>query len=218
MAEEETFNNLATAIVQGDVNGAVALAERVVAEGMDPLAAIEQGLRPGITEVGDGFACQEMFLPDLVVAADAMKAASDVLNKEIQRRGLEQVALGKIVLGTVSGDLHDIGKTIAGTLLAANGFDVVDLGVDISTERFVRAVQEEQPAVLGMSSLLTTTAKELARVIEALKEAGIRDSVQVIVGGGAVTEEYAESIGADGYGQDAELGVRTVKKMLSVSD
>ena len=218
MAEEETFNNLATAIVQGDVNGAVALAERVVAEGMDPLAAIEQGLRPGITEVGDGFACQEMFLPDLVVAADAMKAASDVLNKEIQRRGLEQVALGKIVLGTVSGDLHDIGKTIAGTLLAANGFDVVDLGVDISTERFVRAVQEEQPAVLGMSSLLTTTAKELARVIEALKEAGIRDSVQVIVGGGAVTKEYAKSIGADGYGQDAELGVRTVKKMLSVSD
>jgi 5-methyltetrahydrofolate--homocysteine methyltransferase len=131
---------------------------------------------------------------------------------------LEQVTLGKIVLGTVSGDLHDIGKTIAGTLLAADGFDVVDLGVDISTERFVRAVQEEQPAVLGMSSLLTTTAKELARVIEALKEAGIRDSVQVIVGGGAVTKEYAKSIGADGYGQDAELGVRTVKKMLSVSD
>jgi methylmalonyl-CoA mutase cobalamin-binding domain/chain len=125
-------------------------------------------------------------------------------------------ALGTVVLGTAAGDLHDIGKTILGTMLNAHGFEIIDLGVNVSADDFVEAVRQNQPEVLGMSSLLTITAKELAVVIGKLSAAGLRDEVKVIVGGGAVTDEYAESIGADGYGHDAELGVRLVKGFLDI--
>jgi methylmalonyl-CoA mutase cobalamin-binding domain/chain len=124
--------------------------------------------------------------------------------------------LGKVVLGTVNGDLHDIGKTIVGTLLTSYGFDVVDLGVNISTDEFIEAVRREEPDVLGLSSLLTVTAKELAKVILALKNQGLRENVKVIVGGGAVTASYAEEIEADGYGQNAELGVRMTRVLLGL--
>jgi corrinoid protein of di/trimethylamine methyltransferase len=214
MTDMDLFENLKQAVIQGKPEAAVEIAEQVVAEKLDPVAAFEMGLKAGIAVVGDGFASGELFLPDLVLSAETMKAASKILEDEIARSGTQRSERGKIVLGTVKGDLHDIGKTIVATLLASHGFDVVDLGVDVTTEEFLEAVREEKPDVLGMSSLLTVTAKELLNVINALKAVNLRESVKVVVGGGAVTSAYAEEIEADGYGQNAGLGVRMVKVLL----
>ena len=188
----------------------------MVEKGLDPVAAYENGLRAGITEVGDGFSKGELFLPDLAIAADTMKAAGEVLEEEIQRRGTSRATVGAIVMGTVAGDLHDIGKTIVGTMLSTRGFEVIDLGVNVSKEAFVQAVAEHKPLLLGMSSLLTITAKELKDVIIELTERGLRNQVKVIVGGGAVTSEFAEQIGADGYGQDAEQAVRIARSLAGL--
>jgi len=217
MAEQELLAGLKDAVIRGDIEEATALAKQIVAEGVDPVAAHEEGLRKGISEVGDSFGCGELFLPDLVIAADAMKAASAILEQEICRSGSQLETKGKVVLGTVAGDLHDIGKTIVATLFASHGFEVIDLSVDVPAAEFVRVVREEQPQILGMSSLLTVTAKGLANVIRALEEAGLRETVKVIVGGGAVTEVFAESIGADGYGDNAELGVRKAEQLLGLA-
>ena len=216
MSESELLNGLRSAVIEGNIDAAERLAKQVVAEGVDPLRAFDEGLRQGIAEVGDGFACGDYFLPDLVLSAEAMKAASIVLEQEIARTGVVRERAGKVVIGTVEGDLHDIGKTIVGTLLAAHGFEVVDLGVNISSKAFLAAVREHEPQILGMSSLLTITAKELKKVIDALQEAGIRDTVKVMIGGGAVTKEFADSIGADGFAHDAELAVRVAKRVLEM--
>jgi corrinoid protein of di/trimethylamine methyltransferase len=217
MSENEMLVQLKDAVVRGDRTAAVDLAEQVVAAGMDPVLAYEEGLRAGITVVGEGFSSGELFLPDLAIAAETMKAAGAILEEEIQRRGTARAAIGKVVIGTVAGDLHDIGKTIVSTMLNTRGFEIVDLGVNVSKEAFVEAVKVHKPLLLGMSSLLTITAKHLGEVIAALEEQGLRDQVKVIVGGGAVTEDYAEQIGADGYGQDAEQAVRVAKQLVGRS-
>jgi corrinoid protein of di/trimethylamine methyltransferase len=216
MNDLELIENLKQAVIQGIPDNAVEIAQQIVDKNIDPIEAYEKGLKAGITVVGDGFASGELFLPDLVLSAETMKAASKVLEEDISRAGTSRTELGKVVLGTVNGDLHDIGKTIVGTLLTSYGFDVVDLGVNISTEEFIEAVRREEPDVLGLSSLLTVTAKELAKVILALKNQGLREDVKVIVGGGAVTASYAEEIEADGYGQNAELGVRMTRVLLGL--
>ena len=159
MSESELLTGLRNAVIEGNIDAAERLAKQVVAEGVDPLRAFDEGLRQGITVVGDGFACGDYFLPDLVLSAEAMKAASIVLEQEIARTGVVRERAGKVVMGTVEGDLHDIGKTIVGTLLAAHGFEVVDLGVNVSAKAFLAAVREHEPQILGMSSLLTITAK-----------------------------------------------------------
>jgi corrinoid protein of di/trimethylamine methyltransferase len=216
MATDVLLAELRAAIVEGDEEAAERLAGEVVAAGVDPLRAIEEALRPGITEVGEGFASGDYFLPDLVISAQAMKRATAILEEEIARTGGDRSRrLGKVVLGTVEGDLHDIGKTIVGTLLSAHGFEVVDLGVNVTRDTFVTAVRDQRPDILGMSSLLTLTAKELRKVTEALTEAGLRDSVKVMIGGGAVTKEFALSIGADGFAHDAEIGVRVARRLLA---
>jgi corrinoid protein of di/trimethylamine methyltransferase len=217
MSTDVLLAGLRAAIVEGDEEAAERLATAALAAGIDPLRAIEDALRPGITEVGEGFACGDYFLPDLVISAQAMKRATAILEREIARTGGDQSRrLGKVVLGTVEGDLHDIGKTIVGTLLSAHGFEVVDLGVNVTRDTFVAAVRDHRPDILGMSSLLTLTAKELRKVTDALTEAGLRDSVKVMVGGGAVTKEFAESIGADGFAHDAEIGVRVARRLLAL--
>lgn len=216
MDDLELIENLKQAVIQGIPDNAIEIAQQIVDKNIDPIEAYEKGLKAGITVVGDGFASGELFLPDLVLSAETMKAASKVLEEEISRAGASRIELGKVVLGTVNGDLHDIGKTIVGTLLTSYGFDVVDLGVNISTDEFIEAVRREEPDVLGLSSLLTVTAKELAKVILALKNQGLREDVKVIVGGGAVTASYAEEIEADGYGQNAELGVRMTRVLLGL--
>jgi corrinoid protein of di/trimethylamine methyltransferase len=217
MSENELLQKLQDAVIQGNQTNAVALAKESVEAGIDPAHAYEQGLRLGITVVGEKFASGEFYLPDLVIAADTMKAAGEILEAEIERTGGHRELIGKVVLGTVEGDLHDIGKTIVGTMLSTNGFEVIDLGVNVSKDAFIEAVKEHQPNMVGMSSLLTITAKQLDEVISALKEGGLRDSVKVIVGGGAVTDEYTAEIGADGYGQDAEVGVRIAKQLLNIA-
>lgn len=213
---QELFLELKQAVVEGIPQKAVKLANRVVREKFDPLKAFEEGLKAGISVVGEGFASGELFLPDLVLAAETLQAASKILEEEISRTGLQRSEQVKVVLGTVQGDLHDIGKTIVATLLTAHGFNVIDLGVDVSVEEFLEAVKREKPDVVGMSSLLTVTAKEISNVIMALKDAGLRESVKVIIGGGAVTDAYAEEIEADGYGQNAEFGVRVTKLLLGI--
>jgi corrinoid protein of di/trimethylamine methyltransferase len=215
--QEEIIQGFRQSVIDGDKELAVQLAGRALAQKIDPPVAFEQGLKAGIQEVGERFACFEMFLPELVMGANTMKAGGAVLAAEIERGGGQQASLGKVLVGTVAGDLHDIGKTIVATLLSANGFEVVDLGVDVPVERFVQAVADEKPDIPGMSSLLTATARELAKVIQALQDSGLRPAVKVIVGGGAVTEAYADQIGADGYGHDAELGVRVARHLLGIA-
>jgi methanogenic corrinoid protein MtbC1 len=217
MSQDELLDSLCNAVIQGQIAEAERLALQAVTDGIEPLYAYEKGLRQGITKVGDGFSKGEYYLPDLVIAAEAMKAAADIFEKEIARTGGVRQTIGTVVLGTVEGDLHDIGKTIVGTLMTAHGFEVVDLGVNVSTANFIAAVQAHKPQIIGMSSLITITAKELKKVIDALTEAGLRDSVKVLIGGGAVTQEYANSIGADGFAHDAELGVRVAKKLLGIN-
>lgn len=214
MSETKLFEDIKDAVVRGDTPAAVELATRIVSEGFDPILAFEQGLRAGITIVGDGFSSGDLFLPDLAMAAETMKAAGSILEEEIQRSGAVRKKLGTVVIGTVAGDMHDIGKTIVSTMLNTRGFDVVDLGVDVSNDEFIAAIKEHNPLILGMSSLLTITAKKLSEVIQVLEEAGLRSQTHVIVGGGAVTADFAEEIGADGYGQDAEQAVRIAKKLI----
>ncbi len=215
-SEKELLVRLRAAVVRGDPSEAAALATEAIAGGIDPLVAYEQALREGITEVGDGFACGDLFLPDLVIAAEAMKGAAEILEAEIARTGGERQMLGTVIIGTVFGDLHDIGKTILGTMLNANGFEIIDMGVNVSVDAFVEAVRDNRPQVLGMSALLTITAKQCGTVISHLTEQGLREDLKVVIGGGAVTQEYADAIGADGYGHDAELGVRIVKELLDL--
>lgn len=212
------IEELKNAVIQGNPAQATEIAQRIIADKVDPIAAFEQGLRAGIAVVGEGFASGELFLPDLVLAAETLKAAAAILEGEIGRIGTQHSKQGKVLLGTVKGDLHDIGKTLVATLLTAYGFDVVDLGVDVPAEKYIDAIQREKPDVVGLSSLLTVTAKEMAQVVKALKAAGVRDKVKVIVGGGAVTEGYAQEIGADAYGQNAELGVRQIKLLLGFEE
>ena len=215
---EDVFQELKSAVIAGIPDRAIKAAERVVEEKVDPVQAIEQGLKAGITVVGDGYAKGELFLPDLVLAAETLKAASEILEKEIVSSGSQREKGGKIILGTVKGDLHDIGKTILATLLTSHGFEVIDLGVDVSEQAFLEAVRKEKPDVVGLSSLLTVTTKEISKVIRALKGENLRDSVKVIIGGGAVTESFAEEVEADGYGQNAEFGVRRTKLLLGLLD
>jgi methanogenic corrinoid protein MtbC1 len=167
-----------------------------------------------ITDIGDRFGTGELWLPELVLGAKTMNAAMPILQDEIRRRGMETRSLGKVVLGTVLGDVHSIGLDMVCTLLIASGFEVVNLGVNVSGDRFIEAVQTERPDILGMSALLTTTAPEQEKVIRYVKRAGLRDSVKIMVGGGAVTQEFADAIGADGYAPTAPLAVRLAKRLV----
>ena len=165
--------------------------------------------------VGEGYASQELWLPDLVGAADVSHKALPILEDEIRRRGEKTKSLGTVVIGTVSGDIHTIGKSMVGVLLVAAGFRVIDVGADVATDQFVDAVKDNEADILALSALLTTTAPEQGKVIEALKEAGLRDKVKIMVGGGAITQGFADGIGADGYGATAPGAVDLAKSLLN---
>lgn len=183
----------------------------------DPLTIIEKALRPAMNEVGKLFEEGEYFLPELIVASDMFKKIMDTLLKpRIYAEKRESQKLGRVVIGTVEGDLHDIGKNIVATLLEIAGFDVIDLGVDVSVEKFIEAVKKYKPGILAMSALLTSTKVNMRKVIEALEREGLRDKVKVIIGGAAVSEEYAREIGADAYGATASDGVRKCKQLLGL--
>jgi methylmalonyl-CoA mutase cobalamin-binding domain/chain len=167
-------------------------------EGVDPVAALD-AVSGVMKDIGDRFEAEELWLPDLIGAADAAQAALAVIETKIVESGQQPERLGIVVLGTVSGDIHNIGKTMVGALLTAHGFKVVDIGTNVTSTQFIQAVKDNDADILALSALLTTTAVEQAKVIESLKEEGLRDRVKVMVGGGAITPEFAEEIGADGY-------------------
>ncbi len=199
---EEMYQKLAQAVIDGEPEDAVELAKQALDQGLDPLACISNGLTKGIKQVGELFASGEYFLPELIIGADAMKAALDILEPALLA-GQEREVVAKVVLGTVEGDLHEIGKTLVGTMLIANGFQVNDIGVDKPASEFINAIKESDATIVGASALLTTTMLQQEKLVEALKEAGLRDKVKVMVGGAPVTESFAKQIGADGYAEDA---------------
>lgn len=217
MSAESIIEKLRLAVLDYNLEEAASAAREAIKIGVDPLKAIEEGLAQGIREVGNKFADGEVFLPELIMAAEAMKKALEVLEPELRNEKKERKTLGKVLLGTVAGDIHSIGKTIVASMLTANGFEVYDIGEDVPAEKFVEKVKELKPDVLGLSALLTTTLLEQRTVIEALKREGLRDKVKVIIGGAPASKEWAEEIGADGYGADAAEAVEVVKKLLEHS-
>ena len=214
--DDKYFDKLAQTIIDGTKAECVRLIEEGLANGMDPLDAVEKGLSKGITKVGDDFGAGIFFLPELIQAANAMKEGVAILDEKIKTSGKERKSLGKIVLGTVKGDIHDIGKSVVSAVLQANGYDVVDIGIDVPEDQFIQAVKDNNADVLGMSTLLTLPLEEMGKVIEKMKEEGLRDKVKVIVGGCPVTQEFADEIDADAVGFDAQDAVVKVNRLLGV--
>ncbi|MBE3072341.1 MAG: corrinoid protein [Acidobacteria bacterium] len=199
----DLLNRITESLVDGDPDTTVACTRQALEAGLEPMSIIDEGLLPGMRIVGEKFSSGEYFLPNLIVSAGGMKLAMQVLEPELRRRHQKLTSAGTVVIGTVQGDIHEIGKTLVGTMLAANGFEVHDLGVDVPTEKFVAAVRETGATLVGLSALLTTTMNVQRQVIEALAAAGLRGGVKIMVGGAPVSRAWAAEIGADGYAEDA---------------
>jgi len=212
--KQDLLDAMARSVIDGDVSAAADLARQAVAADINPLEAINGGYVAGITQVGERYGCGEAFVPDLVLAGAAMQAAMSVLEPELAKSGSQRETLGVVVLATVKGDIHDIGKNIVGTMLSASGFTVHDLGADVPTDRIIDKVREVGADIVAVSALLTTTMVEQERVVQALEEAGLREAVKVIVGGAPVTGQWVESIGADGFGEDAVGAVAAARNAL----
>lgn len=212
--EEEVFQNLSNAVLNFDCDAAVDAAREAVASNVNPVKAIEEGLAKGLREVGDRFERGELWLPHLMLGAEAMEAAIKVLEEQFPREELEATSSGTVVIGTVEGDIHDLGLRIVASMLRANGFKVYDLGCNTRSLDFIRKAQEVGADIIAASSLMTTTMPFMKDLIEALESAGVRDQFKVLVGGGPVTEEWARNIGADGYGKDAAEAVKAAKELM----
>jgi corrinoid protein of di/trimethylamine methyltransferase len=210
---EELFRQLEQAVIVGEPEEAEELAQQALDQGLDPLTCINEGLTRGMNRVGELFSTGEYFLPDLVIAGDAMKGALAILEPALAG-GQEREVAARVVLGTVEGDIHDIGKTLVGIMLTANGFDVADIGADKSADEFVAAVREREATLVGASALLTTTMPGQQEIIEALVKAGLRDQVMVMVGGAPVSQNWADKIGADGYAKNAMAAVDLAFRLI----
>jgi corrinoid protein of di/trimethylamine methyltransferase len=210
----DLLEQITTSVVEGESDETVELTRQAIEAGLEPLTIINQGLVPGMNIAGDKFQSGEYFLPHLIMAAKGMQQAMALLEPELHARDQAVEAAGTVVIGTVQGDIHEIGKSLVATMLSASGFEVHDLGVDVPIETFVAKVKETGADLLGMSALLTTTMTVQREVIEALGEAGLRDRVKVIVGGAPVNQEWADSIGADGYAEDAVGAIELAKQLV----
>ena len=206
------MDDIRSAVVSGDMAGAKSTMERALADGANPIELLNSALISAMTEVGERFEHKDLFLPEMLIAARAMKGALAVLEPHLQVADVQPV--GRILLATVNGDMHDIGKNVVGIMMEGAGFEVIDLGVDVAPERIVAMVKEYKPDLVGLSALLTTTIEMMPITIEALNEAGIREQVKVIVGGAPVTQKYATSIGADLYAPDAASAARVSVESL----
>ena len=213
---QDLYSQMAQTVIDGELELAEELARKGLAAGLPPADILDKGFVKGIEEVGDLFGKGEFFLPELVQGAEAMKAAVAVLQPELDKQKGGRQPLGKAVAGTVAGDIHEIGKTIVCSMLSAAGFTVTDIGCDVAVEAFVEKVKEQKPDLLLLSALLTTTMPNQQKTIEALKSAGLRDSVKVMIGGAPTTRAWADEIGADGYSEDAIEAVVTAKQLLGV--
>lgn len=213
MKEFDVLEELQKAVIEYDSAKAATLAMRVLEDKIDPIKAFD-AMTEVINQVGERFKKGNAWLPDLMGAAEAMQSATPILEEELKKTGNKRESVGIVVIGTVFGDIHSIGKTMVSTLLTAGGFEVHDLGINITAKEFLNNVEESQADVLAMSALLTTTAPEQRKVINALKEKGIRQKVKVIVGGGAISDDFAEDIEADGYDPTAHGAVEIAKKLI----
>jgi 5-methyltetrahydrofolate--homocysteine methyltransferase len=202
---------LADAVIKGDQNTAVEITKAALAESMPAKSVLDEGLIAGMDIIGARFKKNEVYIPEVLIAARAMKMAMTILEPELAREGVEP--LGKCLIGTVQGDLHDIGKNLVAMMLKGAGFDVVDLGVDVEPEKFVEQVKAANAHVVGLSALLTTTMPGMEKTLKALRDAG--DSVKVMIGGAPVTQDYADRIGADGYAADAASAVDVAKSLVA---
>lgn len=207
------LKKLYEAILTGDQKTAVAVTEDGLAENMDPQELINDAMIPAMNEAGQRFECEEFFVPELLLAARAMKGSLKLLRPLLAASGVEPI--GRVVIGTVKGDLHDIGKNLVSSLLEGAGFQVVDLGADVAAEKFVAAVESENPDIICMSALLTVTMPSMKTTIDALNTAGVRDKVKVMIGGAPVTPEYASEIGADGYADNASTAVNKARELVA---
>lgn len=214
MDKGKLLAEMKAAVLEGEIEEGEALARQALEAGMDPLECIEDGFVAGINEVGALYEEGEMYLPELVAAAEVMKEALAVLEPELLKSQKSRDILGKVIIGSVAHDIHDIGKDIVASMLTASGFEVYNLGIDIPNETFVAKVKELKPDILGMSALLTTTMPEQKKVIEMLKAEGLRDSVKVMVGGAPVNREWSDSISADGFAENAVEAVKVAKTLV----
>jgi len=211
---EELYKEMAQSIIDGDSDKSVELAQKSIDMQMHPLDAITKGFVVGVNYIGDLFGKGEAFLPELVMAGEAMKAAVATLEPELLKLGSERETMGRVVLATVEGDIHEIGKTLVGTMLSASGFEVTDLGVDQPAEKIIGKALEIDAQIIGMSALLTTTMVRQREVIEELDKEGLRPKIKVMVGGAPITKEWAEKIKADGTSEDAVGAVQLAKKLV----
>jgi 5-methyltetrahydrofolate--homocysteine methyltransferase len=209
------LNKLHGAVVSGDASISRQLTEQALSEGIDPLQLVNSCLVPAMDEVGRRFESNEYFVPELLISARAMKASLELIRPLLIARG--DKPLGRVAIGTVRGDLHDIGKNLVASLLEGGGFEVIDLGVNVSPEKFIATIKEKDATIVAMSALLTTTMPAMKTTIEALKQAGVREKVKVLIGGAPITQKYAEEIGADGYSENAVGAVALAKKAVAVS-
>jgi len=205
---EQLFEEMKNSVLEGEEEEAAELAQKALDRGMDPVAVMDNGFLKGINEAGKLYEEGEFFLPELVCAADAMKAALEVLDEELKKCADNNTKTGKVVLATVQGDVHDIGKTIVGAMMTANGYEVYDLGSDVPNEKVLSAIDDVKPDIVGLSALLTTTMEQQKNVIEMIREAGKRDEVKIMVGGAPVSRQWSEQIGADGYSDNAIAAVK----------
>jgi trimethylamine corrinoid protein len=215
MGQKEILENLSSAIVEGDGEKARQSAQEALQSKMDPLKAVDEGLSKGMAIVGERFDKGDAFLPELLMAADSFGAAMEVLKPEIEAQKKQVTKAGTVVIGTVKSDVHNIGKNIVATVLETNGFEVIDIGIDNPSLKFIEEAQKAKADVIALSSLMTTTMPGQKEVIETLKDLKVRDKFFVIVGGGPVSQEWADKIGADGYGSSAVQAVGLVKNLMA---
>jgi len=209
------YEQLSTAILEGDSESTPGMVQTALDQGLVPKDILDKGMVVGMNEVGARFKAGDMFVPEVLMSAEAMQAGLKVLRPHLISSGAKLV--GTIVIGTVQGDLHDIGKNLVGMLCEGAGFEVIDLGFNIEPEKFVDAIKQHQPQIVGLSALLTTTMRAMGHTIRAIEEAGLRDKVKVMVGGAPVDAEFARRIGADGYGSNAPAGADLAKKLVGAA-
>lgn len=207
---EDPLKPLYEAVLKGDAATARAVTEQALAAGIEPFRVVNDFMVPAMDEVGRRFECSEYFVPELLLAARAMKAALELVRPLLAKSGVEPLA--RVVVGTVRGDLHDIGKNLVAALLEGGGFEVIDLGVNVAPEKFIEAVKARNATMVAMSALLTTTMPAMKATIDAFKEAGLRDQVKIFVGGAPITQKFADDIGADGYSENAPGAVTLAKR------
>jgi len=203
------------AVLNGDASTARAETKKALADGVPPGDILHKACVPAMTKVGELFEAGEKFVPEMLISARAMQAAMEVLKPQLVDAGVESA--GRVVIGTVAGDLHDIGKNLVSMMLEGAGFEIVDLGSDVSADQFIEAVQKNEPDIVGMSALLTTTMTSIGTTIDALIEAGLRDRVKILIGGAPVTQDFADKVGADGFAPDAGSAARVAKAVMGVA-